>query len=83
MSEPDVLYVRDVSEPDWVDFVFGFVVRENVDANPVVVFKGCYVVEGGGEIYIFPAILVFDLVQHRGSVAVFCFFLIGDTACSI
>ncbi len=56
-----LFYVWDVSEAYWIDFVFGFVVRENVDANPVVVFECCYVVEGGGEIYILPVILVFDL----------------------
>ena len=48
-------------EPDWVDFVFGFVVPENVDANPVVVFECCYVVEAGGEVDSLQVILVFDL----------------------
>ena len=72
-----------MSEPDWVDFVFGFVVPENVDTDSVVGFEGGYVVEGCWKIYPLPAILVFDLVQDRGSVAVFCFFQTGDTACSI
>ena len=40
---------------------FGFVVSKNVDAYPVVGFERCYVVEGGGGIYILPVILVFDL----------------------
>ena len=55
-------FMWDVSEPDWVDFVFGFVVSENVDANPVVVFECGYVVERSGERHVFPVVLVNDFI---------------------
>ena len=41
-----------------------FVVGENVDANPVVVFECGYVVERSGERHVFPGILVGNFVQH-------------------
>ncbi len=53
-----VLYLRDIPETDWVNFVFSFVVPENVDTSPVAGLEGCYIVEACRGIYSLPVILV-------------------------